>query len=121
VAGREAIRLNPADAVTRGIAPGDVVRVFNARGACLAGAVLDGALRPGVVQLPTGAWFDPVEDHPAGPLCAHGNPNVLTADIPSSRLSQGCAGQHAAVDVERFEGPIPEVEVLRPPIVRGHR
>ncbi|WP_410624057.1 hypothetical protein [Amycolatopsis sp. cmx-8-4] len=78
---------------------------------------LDGgdALRPGVVQLPTGAWFDPVEDHPTGPLCAHGNPNVLTADVPSSRLSQGCAGQHAAVEVERFEGPVPEATALRPP------
>ena len=121
VAGRERIRLNPADAAARGIATGDVVRVFNPRGACLAGAVLDDALRPGVVQLPTGAWFDPVDDHPSGPLCAHGNPNVLTADVPSSRLSQGCAGQHAAVDVERFEGPVPEVRVLRPPIVKGHR
>ncbi|MEA5362464.1 molybdopterin-dependent oxidoreductase [Amycolatopsis sp., V23-08] len=115
VAGREAIRLNPADAAARGIGPGDVVRVFNARGACLAGAVLDDAVRPGVAQLPTGAWFDPVDDHPASPLCAHGNPNVLTADVPSSRLSQGCAGQHAAVDVERFDGPLPEVTALRPP------
>ncbi|WP_328649314.1 molybdopterin-dependent oxidoreductase [Amycolatopsis sp. NBC_00348] len=115
VAGREAIRLNPSDAEARGIATGDVVRVFNKRGACLAGAVLDDALRPGVVQLPTGAWFDPVENHPTGPLCAHGNPNVLTADIPSSRLSQGCAGQHAAVEVERFEGPVPEVTALQPP------
>jgi biotin/methionine sulfoxide reductase len=115
VAGREAIRLNPADAAARGIVAGEVVRVFNDRGACLAGAVLDDALRPGVVQLPTGAWFDPVDDHPAGPLCAHGNPNVLTADVPSSRLSQGCAGQHAAVEVERFAGPVPEVTVLRPP------
>jgi biotin/methionine sulfoxide reductase len=121
VAGREAIRLNPADAATRGITAGDVVRVFNTRGACLAGAVLDDAVRPGVAQLPTGAWFDPVDDHPAGPLCAHGNPNVLTADHPSSRLSQGCAGQHAAVEIERFTGPLPEVRALRPPIEKGHR
>ncbi|MFI5586152.1 molybdopterin-dependent oxidoreductase [Amycolatopsis sp. NPDC051758] len=115
VAGREAIRLNPADAAARGIASGDVVRVFNTRGACLAGAVLDDALRPGVAQLPTGAWFDPVAGHPAGPLCAHGNPNVLTADVPSSRLSQGCTGQHAVVEIERFDGPVPEVTALRPP------
>ena len=31
---------------------------------------------------------------PGPVLCAHGNPNVLTADVPSSRLSQGCTGQH---------------------------
>ena len=39
VAGREPMRINPADAERRGIGDGDVVRVFNARGACLAGAV----------------------------------------------------------------------------------
>ncbi|GHG03479.1 MULTISPECIES: molybdopterin dinucleotide binding domain-containing protein [Amycolatopsis] len=78
VAGHERIRLNPADAAARGITTGDVVRIFNARGACLARAVLDDGLRPGVVQLPTGVWFDPVDDRPTGPLCAHGHPNVLT-------------------------------------------
>ena len=40
VAGREAVAINPADAVRRRIADGDVVRVYNGRGACLAGAVV---------------------------------------------------------------------------------
>jgi biotin/methionine sulfoxide reductase len=110
VAGREAIRLHPADAAVRGIAEGDVVRVFNDRGACLAGAVVSADLRPGVVQLPTGAWFDP-----AGSLCVHGNPNVLTADLPSSRLSQGCTGQHVLVEIERYDGTPPPVTVAVPP------
>ncbi|TCO49775.1 molybdopterin-dependent oxidoreductase [Actinocrispum wychmicini] len=115
VAGREAIRIHPADAAARGIADGDIVRVFNDRGACLAGAVLSEELRERVVQLPTGAWFDPVADHPSGALCAHGNPNVLTADRGSSRLAQGCTGQHALVQVERFDGPVPPVTVGRRP------
>ena len=58
--GREPIRLHPDDARARGIADGDVVRVFNDRGSCLAGAVLDADLRRSVVQLSTGAWWDPV-------------------------------------------------------------
>jgi biotin/methionine sulfoxide reductase len=118
VAGREALYLHPEDAAARGIAAGDVVRVFNDRGACLAGAVPTAAIRRGVVRLPTGAWFDPVPDtrNPdAPPLCAHGNPNVLTADIPSSRLSQGCAGQHALVEVQRLAGDPPPVTVGSPP------
>jgi biotin/methionine sulfoxide reductase len=106
VNGREAIRMHPADAAARGIADGDIVRVFNDRGACLAGAVLTEDVRESVVQLPTGAWFEPVDD-PAGPLCAHGNPNVLTADRPTSRLAQGCTGQHVLVQIERYEGTPP--------------
>jgi biotin/methionine sulfoxide reductase len=107
--------MHPDDASGRGIAAGDVVRVFNDRGACLAGAVLTTAIRRGVVRLPTGAWFDPVPEAGPAPLCAHGNPNVLTADRPSSRLSQGCAGQHALVEIERWAGPPPPVTVGSPP------
>ncbi|WP_236790024.1 molybdopterin-dependent oxidoreductase [Amycolatopsis sp. GM8] len=110
VAGREAIRIHPDDARSRGIADGDVVRVFNDRGSCLAGAVLSTELRPGVVRLPTGAWFDPLDF-----LCVHGNPNVLTADRPSSRLSQGCTGQHVLVELERYDGTPPSVTIDRPP------
>jgi biotin/methionine sulfoxide reductase len=115
VAGREAVRIHPDDAASRGIADGDVVRVFNDRGACLAGALLSPAVRRGVVRLPTGAWFDPVPGSGPAPLCAHGNPNVLTADRPSSRLSQGCAGQHALVEIERWVGEPPPVTVTSPP------
>ncbi|WP_425559954.1 molybdopterin dinucleotide binding domain-containing protein [Kitasatospora paranensis] len=86
-------------------------------GACLAGARLTDRLRPGVVRLPTGAWFDPVPGTEP-PLCAHGNPNVLTADEPSSRLSQGCTGQHALVEIERWSGgEPPPVTVRHPPVL----
>src|SRR5258708_28638229 len=61
VAGREAVAINPADAKRRGIAAGDVVRVFNARGACLAGAEITEAVRPGVLRLSCGAWYDPAD------------------------------------------------------------
>ncbi|QFR97492.1 molybdopterin-dependent oxidoreductase [Streptomyces tsukubensis] len=114
VADREAVELHPEDAAERSIEAGDVVRLFNDRGAVLAGAVLSEGLRRGVVRLPTGAWFDPVPGAPEL-LCAHGNPNVLTSDVPSSRLTQGCTGQHALVQAERYEGEPPPVTVRRPP------
>ncbi|WP_327232746.1 molybdopterin-dependent oxidoreductase [Streptomyces sp. NBC_01317] len=117
VAGREAVQLHPADAAARAIRDGDVVRIFNDRGAVLAGAVLTDCVRPGVLQLPTGAWFDPVpqQDPDQPPLCAHGNPNTLTADVPTSRLTQGCTGQHALVEAEKYTGDPPPVTVRRPP------
>ncbi len=37
ITGREPVRINPLDAAARGIRDGDIVRLFNARGACLAG------------------------------------------------------------------------------------
>jgi biotin/methionine sulfoxide reductase len=115
VAGREAIRIHPDDAAARGIADGDVVRVFNDRGACLAGAVVSTDVRPQVVNLPTGAWYDPVDPSSPDSLCAHGNPNVLTADVGSSRLAQGSTGQHVLVEVERFDGSPPPVRAHQPP------
>ncbi len=115
VAGREPVRLHPADAAARGIADGDVVRVFNDRGACLAGALLDDAVRQGVAQLSTGAWYDPAQDAD-GPLCRHGNPNVLTRDQGTSRLAQGSIGQHCLVEVERYRGVPPEVHAHEPPM-----
>jgi biotin/methionine sulfoxide reductase len=114
IAGREPVRLHPADAAARGLRDGDLVRIFNDRGACLAGLAVDDALRPGVAQLSTGAWYDPDPDNPG--FCRHGNPNVLTADRPSSTLSQGCTGQLALVEVEPYRGVPPELSVTRPPV-----
>ncbi|MBF6193730.1 molybdopterin guanine dinucleotide-containing S/N-oxide reductase [Nocardia sp. CDC186] len=113
ISGREPIRMHPADAGARGLCAGDIVRVFNDRGSCLAGLVVDEGVRPGVAQLSTGAWYDPDPADPA--FCRHGNPNVLIADRPSSTLSQGCAGQLTMVQIERYAGALTDVAVLRPP------
>lgn len=111
VEGREPVHMNPADAARRGIEDGMVVRVHNARGACLAGAVVDDGVIEGVLVMSTGAWFDP-----AGPaLERHGNPNVLTPDIGSSRLSQGSSALSTLVEVERWRGPLPPVQAHRAP------
>jgi biotin/methionine sulfoxide reductase len=113
--GREPVRLHPQDAAARGIRDGDIVRLYNDRGACLAGAVLSDALRPGVVQLSTGAWYDPEDPAAETPFCVHGNPNVLTRDAGTSRLAQGCTGQLSLVEIERFDGPLPPIKAFDPP------
>lgn len=120
IEGREPMRMNPSDAAARGIRDGDVVRVFNDRGACLAGAVVSDRVRRGVVQLSTGAWYDPVEPGRPGALDSHGNPNMLTRDKGTSRLAQGPTAQTTLVEVERWTGPVPPVTVFAPPrIVAG--
>jgi biotin/methionine sulfoxide reductase len=113
VRGREPLRIHPDDAAARGLRDGDVVRVANDRGSCLAGVVVSTAVRPGVVQLSTGAWFDP--SAPEVATCVHGNPNVLTADVGTSRLAQGCTGQHTTVQVGRYDGPLPPIRAYDAP------
>ena len=61
VDGREVVTLASADAAARGIAEGDIVRLFNDRGETLASARISDDVRPGVILLPTGAWFDPLD------------------------------------------------------------
>ena len=120
VAGREPLRLHPLDAAERGIAEGDVVRVFNDRGVCLAGARFDEGLRRGVVVLATGAWWDPESPGDPSSIDRHGNPNTLTRDVGASSMSQGCAAQTCLVEVARFEGEPPAVRAFElPEFVRG--
>lgn len=117
--GRQVCRLHPADAAARGIASGDAVRIFNVRGDCLAVAALDDALRPGVLQLPTGAWADPPPDAQGRrqwQRCVRGNPNVLTRDRGTSSLAQGCTGQLTAVQVERWDHPLPTLRAYDAPV-----
>ena len=56
---------------------------------------------------------DPLTGRPK--LRRHGNPNVLTADRPSSTLSQGCTGQLTLVEIEPYHGVPPELSVTQPP------
>ncbi|WP_390346779.1 hypothetical protein ACFJIS_05125 [Variovorax boronicumulans] len=51
----------------------------------------------------------------------HGNPNVLTRDIGTSSLAQGCAGQRTTVQVERYDGVLPPIRAFEPPmtVLRG--
>lgn len=118
--GREICSMHPITATERGIRDGDLVRLFNARGACIAAARLSEQVQPGVVQLPTGAWYDPVEEAPGKTLCVHGNPNVMTRDIGTSSLTQGCSGQLTIVQAERFDGTVRPICVFEPPTLSSN-
>lgn len=113
--GREPIWIQSGDAAARNIADGDIVRVFNQRGACLAGVIVSEDMRPGVVRMQTGAWYDPLEPGKPGSLDRHGNPNVLTQDRGTSKLAQGPIAESVLVEIERWEGDLPDITVGREP------
>jgi biotin/methionine sulfoxide reductase len=52
-------------------------------------------------------------------LCVHGNPNVLTADVGTSRLGQGPSAQSCLVQIERWDGALPPVTGARAASDRG--
>ena len=93
----ERILMHPADAAARGLEEGQRVKVYNERGACLAGLALGDGLTRGVVIMATGAWFDP-DPAPGLPERA-GNANVLTLDIGTSDLTQGPNAMSCIVQV----------------------
>ncbi len=119
IKGRQPVTMHPDDARARGISDGDLLRVYNERGACLAAARLSDRIRRGVIRLSTGAWFDPEDAGSNTPLEKHGNPNALTLDIGASKLSQGCIAQTCLVEIERFDGPAPAVTAHHPPVIVG--
>ncbi|MBD0417394.1 molybdopterin-dependent oxidoreductase [Tianweitania sp. Rool2] len=115
IAGREPLTIHPDTAKARGIVQGSIVRVFNDRGSFLAGANISDAIRRDVIQIATGAWYDPQDIVPFGTVCVHGNPNTVTRDRGTSSLAQGSTGQLSMVDVELFHGPLPELRCHKPP------
>lgn len=115
VAGHEPCLINPKDAEARGIKDGDVVRVFNDRGQILAGAKVTDHIRPGVIRVNEGGWYDPVEAGKPGSLSRYGDVNCLTVDMGTSKLAQGNCGHTAVGDVEKYTGPAVTVSVFAAP------
>jgi trimethylamine-N-oxide reductase (cytochrome c) len=115
IAGHEPCWINPKDAATRGISDGDVVRVYNDRGQVLAGAKVTEAMRPGVIRVNEGGWYDPIEPGKPGSLCKYGDVNNLSMDIGSSKLAQGNCGHSIVGEVEKYTGPAVTVDVFAAP------
>ncbi|MBB4302936.1 trimethylamine-N-oxide reductase (cytochrome c) [Rhodobium orientis] len=114
VENREPVWIHPDAAEARGIADGDVVRIFNDRGAVLAGAVVTDRMKSDVIRLQEGAWYDPAEPGTKGALCKHGDPNVLTFDKGTSKLAQGNCAHTALVEIEKYAGDLPTITTFDP-------
>ena len=88
--------INPVDAGLRKISNGDLVRVWNDRGACVVPCRLTQRIMPGVVALPQGAWWTPDKDG----VDRRGSVNVLTSERWTP-LAFGNAQHTIMVQVER--------------------
>ncbi|EQB39748.1 trimethylamine N-oxide reductase I catalytic subunit [Sulfurimonas hongkongensis] len=115
VANREPVWINTKDAKAKGIKSGDIVRVFNDRGQILVGAIVSDEVRESVVKIDEGAWYDPMERGKIGSLCLNGNVNVLTKDIPTSKLANGNSSNTALVNIEKYTKAAPELSMFKQP------
>ena len=88
--------INPGDASARGINNGDLVRVWNERGAMKLKCRISKRMMPGVVDIPQGAWYDPDEDG----VDRGGNVNVLTSE-KWTPFAKGNAQHTIMVQIEK--------------------
>jgi molybdopterin guanine dinucleotide-containing S/N-oxide reductase-like protein len=100
----EPVYMNPEDAEARGIKDGDIVRVFNDRGAVLAGARLTHTMVPGAVQVYQAAWYTP--DNPRDPyLEKNGSVNTLmNGDGQGPVFSRAAPNVTCLVQIEKWKG-----------------
>jgi anaerobic dimethyl sulfoxide reductase subunit A len=88
--------INPKDASERSIADGDMVRVWNDRGAMIIPVRVTSRIMPGVVNIPQGAWYTP----DAEGVDRRGCVNVLTSERPTP-YAYGNTQQSIMVQVEK--------------------
>jgi anaerobic dimethyl sulfoxide reductase subunit A len=111
-ADRDDVWIHPDDAHARGIADGQLVRVFNDHGATVLPARVTERITPGVISIKEGAWFTP----DASGQDTNGCANVVTADRASPC---GAATYNTCqVEVEVLPGLRPEHEAGAAQLVR---
>lgn len=90
--GAQRVVIHPDDAVVRGIAEGEIVRVFNDRGAFQGPAVIDTAVMPGLLMSNVGHWQY---------MSSGSTVNTITADKHCGLGNAGVYGDNL-VEVERI-------------------
>ena len=106
------VRINAGDAHARGIKHGELVKLFNDRGAVICAAYVTERLRPGVVQsYESSARYDPVGE-PGKSTDRGGCVNNLTNQRSQSGKSSSMAPNACLIDVEPYTDAVPAAEVV---------
>jgi len=98
------IRINPADAKKRGLQHGDLVKVFNDRGAVIASLQVTERVRRGTLHsYQAAAKYDPLEPGKAGSIDRGGCMNLLTPSRWVSKNAPGMACNSCLVEICKWE------------------
>jgi trimethylamine-N-oxide reductase (cytochrome c) len=97
-------RIHPVDAEARGIKNGDIVKLYNDRGAVLGIAQVTERVMPGVIHSYHGSSkYDPMEPGKPGSLDRGGCVNLLSSSRPMSKNAPGAAWNSCLIEVTKWE------------------
>jgi molybdopterin guanine dinucleotide-containing S/N-oxide reductase-like protein len=97
-------RLHPRDANPRGIKHGDIIKLFNDRGAVLGIADVTERVKPGVVHMYTSSGkYDPLTPGKRNSVDRGGCINILTSSQMMSKNAPGMSPNSTLLEVEKWE------------------
>jgi molybdopterin guanine dinucleotide-containing S/N-oxide reductase-like protein len=98
------IRIHPLDAKPRGIRHGDIVKMYNDRGAVLGIARVTERMRPGIIHsYQASAKYDPLEPGKPGSIDKGGCVNLLSPSRMLSKNAFGQANNSCMVEISKWE------------------
>ncbi len=98
----EPIWINPVDAVKHDIKQGDIVKIFNERGAVMGGAYVTERIMPGALSQDHGAREDLIQTGTGG-LDRGGGNNLICPDKTSSKNASGEVTNSFLVGIEKVD------------------
>ncbi|PLC53012.1 trimethylamine-N-oxide reductase [Pollutimonas nitritireducens] len=117
IQGRQHVLVSLEDAKANGIKDGDLVELFNERGAVIAGARVTEQIMKGVVSLEEGGW---VQFDSKG-RCNSGSINVITTSVPASGLSQATSANTCVASLKKCIDPESENRAFEPPAIEQNK
>ncbi len=97
-------RIHPSDANARGIKDGDIVKLYNDRGATLGIAQVTERMRPGVVHsYESSGKYDPLEPGKPYSIDRGGCVNLLTPARMVSKNAPGMASNSCLIEISKWE------------------
>jgi trimethylamine-N-oxide reductase (cytochrome c) len=99
------VRINTAEAAARNIKTGDIVKLYNDRGAVLCIAEVTERMREGVAHSYYGSGkYDPLEPGKPGSIDRGGCVALLTPSRMMSKNVPGMAPNSCLIEIEKWQG-----------------
>ena len=100
----QTVRIHPQDAEARGIKDGDIIKLYNDRGAVLGVAKITERIRPGVIHSYTSSGkYDPLEPGKPYSVDKGGCVNLLIPSRMMSKNASGMAPNSCLIEISKWE------------------